>query len=429
MFTAFQPTARRTLRRGAVVVLVAVCLAVILAFVAIALDGGGLLERRRQAQATADAAALAAAEDLFRNYPKNKGLDPDGTAIARALAIAAANGFSGDGTQSTVTVRMSPQAYLGGPNEGKTLPKGYVEVSVEYNQPRYFSAMLGSGNIAVPARAVARGKWEPSYVGIHVLDLHGSAALKASGESFSSVTGASVIVNSDAADAAVTNGGTVAASPVYITGGSSVVGGKGGFLGEVVYGTPPEPDPLRHIPEPSPSELTVQSNNKTHYSAGNRTLSPGVYKGGISASGKANVTLLPGIYYMDGGGFSFSGQGDLVAQGVMIFNAPTKSSDVVDISGTGSIVMSPPTDGIYKGLTLFQDRQATNVMSVSGGGYMNITGTFYAADALLKVSGGGDSKIGSQYVSRFLDIVGNGGLGIDYNPDQAIPRRVLQLVE
>ena len=429
MLTAHRNTARRKFRRGAIVVLVAICLAVILAFVAIALDGGGLLERRRQAQATADAAALAAAEDMFRNYPANKGLDPDGTAAARALAIAAANGFSGDGEQSTVTVRLSPQTYLGGPNEGKALPKGYVEVSVEYNQPRYFSAILGSGDIAVPARAVARGRWEPSYVGIHVLDLHKSGSLNATGESFTGVTGASVIVNSDAADAAITNGGTVSASPFNITGGTSVTGGKGGFLGDINYGTPPEPDPLRHIPEPDINGQTVQSNGPIHLSNGKRTLSPGTYRGGISVSGKGSLTLQPGIYYMDGGGFSFSGQGDLVAQGVMIFNAPTKSSDVVSISGSGSIIMSPPTDGIYKGLTLFQDRESTNTMAVSGGGYMDISGTFYAANALLKVSGGGDSKVGSQYISRYLDIVGNGGLRIDYDPNQAIPRRVLQLVE
>src|SRR5688572_13475709 len=102
---------RRPPRRGAIVVLVACCLAVILAFVAIAIDGGGLLEQRRQSQATADAAALAAAEDLFRNFPQNKGLDVQGTAVSRALAIAAQNGFSNDGTDSTVTVRVSPQAY------------------------------------------------------------------------------------------------------------------------------------------------------------------------------------------------------------------------------------------------------------------------------------------------------------------------------
>src|SRR5439155_20852001 len=131
-------------RSGAIVVLIAVCLTLILAFVAIAIDGGGLLDLRRQVQATADAAALAAAEDLFVNYPKNKGQD-SGTAASRAIAIAAANGFANDGTKSIVTVRLAPQTYLDGPNKGMPIPKGYVEVTVQYNQPRYFSAVIGSG--------------------------------------------------------------------------------------------------------------------------------------------------------------------------------------------------------------------------------------------------------------------------------------------
>src|SRR5436189_3884928 len=96
---------RRKPRSRAIVVLIAFCLTLILAFVAIAIDGGGLLDLRRQTQSTADAAALAAAEDLFVNYPKNKGLD-SGTAVARATAIAAANGFANDGTKSIVTVRV-----------------------------------------------------------------------------------------------------------------------------------------------------------------------------------------------------------------------------------------------------------------------------------------------------------------------------------
>jgi hypothetical protein len=413
-----------------VVVLVAVSLAMLLAFVAISIDGGRIYEERRHAQATADAAALAAAEDLFRNYPRNKGTDPMGTAAERARSIAAANGYAGDGTQSTVTVRVSPQTYLDGPNVGKVLPAGYVEVLVQYNQTRSFSAILGSGANEVPARAVARGKWEPSKIGIHVLDLHKSASLTATGESIANVSGgASVIVNSDASDAATTTGGTIIADNIRITGGSSVSGGKGGFIGEVEYGTPPEPDPLRHIPEPSKSELTQQRNSPLHLSNGSRLIYPGIYKGGITVSGQGNLSMMPGIYYMDGGGFAFSGQGNLAAQGVMIFNAPTGPSHNVDISGTGAITMTPPTSGIYKGLTVFQDREAENQLSISGGGNMQITGTFYAPNALLKVSGGGDSRIGSQYISRYLDITGNGGMIIDYDPEQAIPRRVLQLVE
>src|SRR5262245_61119539 len=179
MFHTSDRFLRQAPRRGATVVLVAVCLTVILAFVAIAIDGGGLLEQRRQAQATADAAALAAAQELFVNYPQNKGLDPGGTAVSRAQTIAAANGLNNNGTTSTVSVRVSPQTYAGGPNSGTVLPKGYAEVTVQYNQPRYFSAVIGSGTIPVKARAVGRGRWEPSFVGIHVLDLHASSALRA----------------------------------------------------------------------------------------------------------------------------------------------------------------------------------------------------------------------------------------------------------
>src|SRR5262245_8934658 len=192
-------------RRGAIVVLIAFCLAIILTFVAIAIDGGGLLERRRQGQATADAGALAAAERLFVNYPANKGVDTGGAAATRALAIAAANGFNNDGTRSIVSVRTHPQTYAGGPNEGNTLPKGYVEVSVLYNQPRFFSAIVGSGDIAVPARAVARGEWKPAFVGIHVLDLYERSSFRVTGEGITNVTGgAAIIVNSNDPQAATT---------------------------------------------------------------------------------------------------------------------------------------------------------------------------------------------------------------------------------
>jgi hypothetical protein len=408
---------------------VAFCLTLILIFVAIAIDGGALLEQRRQAQATADAAAIAAAEDLFRNYPQNKGLDVGGTALSRAQAIAATNGFSNNGTNSTVTVRLAPQVYEGGPHIGSGVPKGYAEVTVQYNQPRYFSALFGTGTIPVKARAVARGKWEPAFVGIHVLDPHASSALRATGGAMGGVTGgATVIVNSDAGDAAVTTGGsTVSASTFAITGGTS----GGGFIGEMHLGTAPQPDPLRNLPEPTTSSLPSQSSGPKHFSNGNRTISPGVYHGGISITGQANVTMEPGIYFMDGGGFSMTGQGNLVANGVMIFNAPDQPSDVINISGSngGKVTMTPPTTGLYKGLTLFQKRSSNQDMSISGNGGFFVTGTFYTAGGLLNVTGNGAGQIGSQYISNLLDINGGGGLAIDYDPNQAIPRRILGLVE
>jgi Flp pilus assembly protein TadG len=106
-----------------VAVLVAVCLTVLLSFVAIAVDGGMLLDSRRRVQAAADAAAMAAVEDLYLNWRTNQGLDPDGTAAAKAMDNAAANGFT------NVVVNIPPQS---GYFTGKA---GYAEVIVTYNQP------------------------------------------------------------------------------------------------------------------------------------------------------------------------------------------------------------------------------------------------------------------------------------------------------
>jgi hypothetical protein len=258
------------------------------------------------------------------------------------------------------------------------------------------------------------------------LHLHAPSALYGNGNAQVTVSGAKVIVNSDNPEAATTNGLVMQADDFKITGNSRTIGG-GAFIGPIEYGTPPQPDPLRHIPEPDPTGMPVH--NKLTLSNGTQDILPGLYRGGIKVSGQGNLNMAPGIYYMDGGGFEFTGQGNLYAPNVMIFNAPTKNSDVVAISGTGSIFMSPPQDGIYKGLTLFQDRESTNEMSVQGGGNMDITGTFYCANGTLAIGGGGSGRIGSQYISLFLKITGNGTLRIDYDPTQAIPVRVLHLVE
>jgi len=113
----------------------------------------------------------------------------------------------------------------------------------------------------------------------------------------------------------------------------------------------------------------------------------------------------------------------------MLFNSPKSNSDTVSITGTGSVTITPPTTGLYQGMSLFQERSATTDIKVAGNGNFNVTGTFYAANALVKVAGNGDTSVGSQYISRFLEINGNGALNINYDPNQAMPRRILGLVE
>ena len=418
--------ADRTRRPGNVVVVVAVSLTTLMGFVALSLDGGLLLDQRRKVQSTGDAAALAAAGKLYYNFNYDSGYDPAGTAKQAALDTAGVNGFQ-NGVNCTVTVNIPP---LSGPFKNVA---GHVEVLIGYDQPRFFSRVLGSGGVAVGSRSVARGKKTTFKDAILVLDPTGKGSLNSGGGGTVTVTGAPIQVNSTDPAAAIANGTGVLVAPEFdITGapGISTPGG-GTIAGTIVPNAQPIPDPFRFLPTPDPSTMTVRSTNKTQISGGNTvTLQPGVYQGGISITGKGNVILQPGIYYMQGGGFGWSGQGNLTATGVMIYNAPTSTSDKIDLSGQGSATISPPTTGPYQGFALFQDRNSTTEMQVTGQGAMSLTGTLYAAGATLKVTGNGTTNlIGAQFISYDLVTGGNGNFSVNWTAADTPGVRQLLLVE
>lgn len=414
-------------RRGTVIILVAVCLMAIMGFVAIAIDGGLLQHNKRTAQATADAAALAAGAELYANFQTGQGLDTSGTAATKALAVASANGFTNDLVNSKVTVNIPP---LSGMHEGMA---GYAEVLVEWYQARGFSAIWGSGNITVNARAVAIGQWTPFRDGILALDPTLPGSLSANGGGAVNVVNADVIVDSNAANAITsTGGGKITAPNFYITGtpGTSLSGGAT-IIGNVVNNQPPTPDPLAYLPAPDPSTMTVQSNHATTISSNQTTyLQPGVYTGGIHVSGQATLNMAPGIYYMDGGGFSFTGQGNLAAAGVMVYTAPKSTSDVINVNGTGQVNFTPPTTGPYSGIALWQERTSTNTIALTGNGTSSLYGTIYGQHALLNATGNGTQDvIGSQYISYDVTLGGNGNFNISWQQNLTARTRLIYLVE
>src|SRR5262245_10843425 len=112
-------------RRGVSLVLIVVSLVSLMGVLAISLDGGMLVSEHRNAQATADAAAMAAATDMYWMHFVNLGTDPQGTAKTAALFTASQNGYTNDGIQTKVIVNIPPQS---GDYVGKA---SYVEVIVE----------------------------------------------------------------------------------------------------------------------------------------------------------------------------------------------------------------------------------------------------------------------------------------------------------
>ena len=140
------------------------------------------------------------------------------------------------------------------------------------------------------------------------------------------------------------------------------------------------------------------------------TIRPGIYSQ-ISVSGNGTLTLGSGVYIIEGGGFTVSGNANVTGSGVTIFNAgsryPTTGGTYgsITLSGNGSFNLSPPTTGTYAGIVIFQSRDNTKALTLSGNA-SGMTGTIYAPAA--QVSESGNAQLNASLDVDLLSISGNG---------------------
>ena len=146
--------------------------------------------------------------------------------------------------------------------------------------------------------------------------------------------------------------------------------------------------------------------------SGNSSLSigPGIYTS-ISVSGNGKLTMSAGIYVIAGGGFSVTGNGSVSGSGVMIYNAGSNYPNtggtfgVVNLSGNGNVSLTPAATGTYASILIFQSRDNTSAVALSGNGIVMPGGVIYAPNAALTMSGNGQFQ-GSLVVGT-LTLSGN----------------------
>ncbi len=115
----------------------------------------------------------------------------------------------------------------------------------------------------------------------------------------------------------------------------------------------------------------------------------------------------PGVYVIAGGGFSVTGNGSVLTgsvasgvtgSGVLIYNAGSNylasgnTFGGINLSGNGNISLTPASTGTYAGILIFQSRDNTSSVALSGNGIVMPGGTIYAAAAPLIISGNGQFK-------------------------------------
>jgi Flp pilus assembly protein TadG len=394
MFVRVRNSRPSSRRRGMVAVMVAALLPVIIGAMAVTLDGGLLYLQRRQAQAVADAAALAGGYAIYNGSSFS-------TAQSAAIAIAAQNGYTITSSQVT-----SPQS-------------GYVAVMVTSTKPKCFSALWSRGNMSVTATATARGSSPPySTAAILVLATSGTS-VNFAGTPAITATNGSVIVDSTSSSSILSSGTGSITTPVLDLSGNILYSGSNPDKATLTnYSQPNTPDPLASIPAPSSSGMTVQSSSGIVLSGSTaETLNPGVYNGGITLSGSASVTLNPGVYYINGGGINMSGPTGISGSGVFIYNT---GGGTINLSGTGTISLSPMTTGTYSGITIFQDRANSSGATFSGGSNISNTGTFYFPSSSVTMSGtSGVAVMGAQFIAKNLTFSGTSGINVNFGSSVA----------
>jgi hypothetical protein len=379
--------------------------------------------------------------------------------VTAACDVATANGFDDTETDQDVVVHIPPLhgRYVGFP--------GFIEVQIDATRPSIFAGVIGRAAWPVGVFAVAANQQNLTFP-FAMLALNET---KCKAMLFS---GGGVVV-SDSNIHSNSTGSECGDPPISIsrTGGATVditvddgvcraVGdiqdqGSGPPLGC----TPVEnsfmlPDPLRNLQAPTQPGLAaamvqVDTNIRPipDYCPGAAKapsaaspqlcrigngqdagtawiLSPGLYPGGIEVTGQATAYLLPGIYWIGGGGFNTKNDASVISidsagtatpspgnatwgGSVLIYNSklPNKAAGPITLGGGGATVRLqkfsvPETDPlhVYNDIVIFQDRMVTETVTLNGASSETVvTGIIYVPEGLVMLNGANQALAEGEY--------------------------------
>ncbi len=396
---------------GAIAVIVALLAVTMLGLAAIVVDLGLARDSRRQAQNTADAASLAAANALYAANPNEADFDD---AVDAAKDFASSNYGTSDADWDACTTD-EPLAYVpAGVSECISFDdaddpeNALVYVPIE-NSPVFFGGVFGSSGTAVGALAQARIDFNTNPLCAFCV-LRDMLHWPQNGTL--TVQGADVRINGDLR---LNPQGAVDVEPLINVGGDLYLSGTvtqnpdNADGGDFIPNQPQITDPLASVRLPFATQSTLTT--KTNPCTGG----PGIY-GSYRIGAGQTCTLTPGLYVFTG---TFSAQSNvntrLVANNVTMYftcgtsAAPTpcasggQAGGDLDMSGNGSYQISAPTpsSGLpseLHGFALVYDRNNTDTLQLTGNANSSIVGTIYARSGTFDARGNGCSGANSSMI-------------------------------
>lgn len=455
-------TTSRPKERGQILVLFAGGLILLLLIAALAFDVGMMLVERRDEQNAADAAALAGARYVLTNTAQ---------AETAARDIAAMNGFVDSDPNEIVNVYIPPLhgRYVGLP--------GFIEVQIQSTRPSIFGGVIGKANWPIGAMGVATNSQNLTFpFGMLALNPTMCKAIQISG---TGIVNAYANVQSNSNGSGCTSGDPIGFSR---TGGSTVnvyasdatcrsVGtiqdqGSGSMTCTKAPGSFALPDPLRNLPAPTKPALAAAMHPVGHtmtppgncpggspapseasprlcalsptgaYKNKAWVLFPGLYPGGLAVDQGTTAYLMPGIYWIGGGGLSVATGGSIFTVaveadakasvssstwggGVLIYNSklPGSAAGPIDLNGSAAnmklkpyqVASTDPTS-IFNHIVIFEDRTVTQSVTLNGSASITkVEGIVYVPGGQIKLNGNGGFLTLDQVIADNYLIDGGGG--------------------
>ncbi|HEV8416341.1 MAG TPA: pilus assembly protein TadG-related protein [Bryobacteraceae bacterium] len=411
--------------------------------VGLAIDGGQMYAQRQMTQAAADAAAEAGIMSVFAGtnvtsaFPFGTGSSPApficATGDGRTPCVyARRNGFGGS-ADDTVTVDF-PATVAGVPLSSDPVPA--IRVTIQRTMKTGLIRFIGPSTTSIQAMGVAGIVNESAQVPLLVTHpslpsalTNGSAQLIVCGGPSISIqvnSGSPVAVSLskvvDLSHAGPNDPGnctTGTGADFGLTGGPTSQPGSLSLGTTGHYNQPSAPlqDPYADIPAPALPPLGTKSviSGGGCPSAPCTLYSPGRYSGGIRVKNDTAL-FMPGLYYIDGGGFINDANGKMLmavgfpsdpktGSGMVVYNTGVGIFDL-GANSTATLVGADNTS-FYRGILFFQDRAAiAQTHNLGGGGAITLTGTLYMTNWLSVMQ-----SQPSQY--QTLNLGGNAGIQIN----------------
>lgn len=390
-------------RRGAVAVMIAVALPIVVAAAGLGVDYGIWQREAIRLQLATDAAAMGAGRLLVGKTAT--------TAQFQAAAMAEANAVTADswvGTlnqQPTITVASNWST---------------VAVTLTSQANSYFSRLIGVSGPALSASATSGVAVSNTAC---VLALNGSASDAISVNNMGSITatGCGIFSDSSSSTAIYLNSGSLVAQSIGAVGtvgesnsGSNTMSPAG------TSDAAAEANPFASLQAPSAGACSYTNASFTAWQAGpyQFTQSHNVFCGNTTIGGNSTTdTFAAGIYYVVNGTLTFNNADVTQAAGVSFVLTGSSPGAFSWTNYSNTVTITAPTTGPTAGIAVWQTCPTSGsapANSMAGGSTLQMGGQFYAPCGALNISN--DAKLttasGSAMgvVASTLSVVGSGAI-------------------